>query len=236
MDIHKPKPWHGVREFLKEYVIIVVGVLTALAAEQVVDRLHWRQVMAEQREILNANLQGNDYAMRARLRLEPCVERRLGEVEELFRRHDAGERLGIAGPISRPHYVLGGTHAWDLAVADGSLAHMSLRDKGRYDSAFIIWTSYRDMYLAERENWRQLQVLDQADKLTEGDWSALRRVFAAARDDDQQMRDLLTPANYLNVLPALGLRSLPVRRSDLEFPGLAELCRPMLMNGRETAR
>lgn len=32
MDIHKPKPWHGVREFLKEYLIIVVGVLTALAA------------------------------------------------------------------------------------------------------------------------------------------------------------------------------------------------------------
>jgi hypothetical protein len=29
---HKPKPWHGWREFLKEYVIVVVGVLTALAA------------------------------------------------------------------------------------------------------------------------------------------------------------------------------------------------------------
>lgn len=36
MDIHKPKPWHGPREFLKEYLIIVVGVLTALAAEQTV--------------------------------------------------------------------------------------------------------------------------------------------------------------------------------------------------------
>ena len=34
MDIHKP--WHSLREFLKEYVIIVVGVLTALAAEQIV--------------------------------------------------------------------------------------------------------------------------------------------------------------------------------------------------------
>ena len=34
MDIHKPKAWHGVREFLKEYMIIVVGVLTALGAEQ----------------------------------------------------------------------------------------------------------------------------------------------------------------------------------------------------------
>jgi hypothetical protein len=26
MDIHKPKPWPGVREFLKEYAIIVIGV------------------------------------------------------------------------------------------------------------------------------------------------------------------------------------------------------------------
>ncbi len=32
MDIHKSKSWYGVREFLKEYLIIVVGVLTALAA------------------------------------------------------------------------------------------------------------------------------------------------------------------------------------------------------------
>jgi hypothetical protein len=38
MDIHKPKPWHGLREFLKEYAIIVVGVLTALAGEQAVDK------------------------------------------------------------------------------------------------------------------------------------------------------------------------------------------------------
>ena len=35
MDIHKPKPWHGWREFLKVYATIVIGVLTALAAEQV---------------------------------------------------------------------------------------------------------------------------------------------------------------------------------------------------------
>jgi hypothetical protein len=26
MDIHKPKPWHGLREFLKEYLIMPRGV------------------------------------------------------------------------------------------------------------------------------------------------------------------------------------------------------------------
>jgi hypothetical protein len=50
MDIHKPKPWHGVREFLKEYVIIVVGVLTALSAEAGVEWLHWRH-LAEQHDV-----------------------------------------------------------------------------------------------------------------------------------------------------------------------------------------
>jgi hypothetical protein len=33
VNIHKPKPWHGAHEFLKEYGIIVLGVVTALALE-----------------------------------------------------------------------------------------------------------------------------------------------------------------------------------------------------------
>jgi len=42
MEIHKPKPFHTLREFLKEYAIIVLGVATALAAEQTVEYLHHR--------------------------------------------------------------------------------------------------------------------------------------------------------------------------------------------------
>ena len=60
MDIHKPKPWHGLREFLKEYAIIVVGkVLTALAAEQAVEWLHTRTEVAEAREALRHELGAN---------------------------------------------------------------------------------------------------------------------------------------------------------------------------------
>ncbi len=54
MDIHKPKPWHGLREFLKEYAIIVVGVLTALGAEQAVEVIHRHEAVAEARRALNA--------------------------------------------------------------------------------------------------------------------------------------------------------------------------------------
>ena len=46
MDIHKPKPWHGRSEFLKEIGTIVIGVLIAIGGEQLVEMLHWRAVMA----------------------------------------------------------------------------------------------------------------------------------------------------------------------------------------------
>ncbi|HEY3814502.1 MAG TPA: hypothetical protein VGL66_14870 [Caulobacteraceae bacterium] len=42
MEIHKPKPWHGWLEFAKEIGTIVIGVLLAIGAEQMVEVLHHR--------------------------------------------------------------------------------------------------------------------------------------------------------------------------------------------------
>ena len=49
MDIHKPKPRHGLREFLKDYVIIEFGVPTALRAKAVVQGVHQHRLSAEAR-------------------------------------------------------------------------------------------------------------------------------------------------------------------------------------------
>jgi hypothetical protein len=56
MDIHKPKPWHGWREFGKELTTIVLGVLIALVAEQAVEWLHHRTEVAEARHALDAEV------------------------------------------------------------------------------------------------------------------------------------------------------------------------------------
>ena len=37
MEVHKPKPWRGAREFAKEIGTILIGVLLALGAEQGVE-------------------------------------------------------------------------------------------------------------------------------------------------------------------------------------------------------
>jgi hypothetical protein len=56
MHFHLPKPLHGWREFAGEVGIIVVGVLIALGAEQVVERIHLQTQTHHARESLKAEI------------------------------------------------------------------------------------------------------------------------------------------------------------------------------------
>src|SRR3954468_23738028 len=107
MHVHLPKPLHGWREFAGEVGIIVLGVGIALAAEQVLEAAHWRQIVAAEDRALAEEVQSNDGVLIARVMMQPCVDRRLAELTEVFRRHDAGEPLGLSGPIGRPTFFWG---------------------------------------------------------------------------------------------------------------------------------
>ena len=132
MDIHKPKPWHGLREFLKEYAIIVVGVLTALGAEAVVEAFHWRHRVEASEGVLRRDLMlVADFATE-RVALHQCLDDRLALIREAVLhsgdRWDAtlpaetdGMRFG-AFAYDPPHRVWV-THAWENIAADGTLAH-----------------------------------------------------------------------------------------------------------------
>ena len=61
MEIHKPKSVHSWRELFSEIGIIVVGVLIALSAEQVVDTIRWNHKVAEAESAMRSEL-GRDLA------------------------------------------------------------------------------------------------------------------------------------------------------------------------------
>lgn len=137
MEIHKPKPWRGWREFLKEYLIIVVGVLTALAGEQVVEWLHWRHVAHEAEARLAAGLQGDLINAAEWLAMEPCLRQRLsGLATELAKPGPAWKAniqplpAGFRPPNAMPLVLLGLSRlwnhvAWDTALGSGVLNHMA---------------------------------------------------------------------------------------------------------------
>src|SRR5437899_1413377 len=91
MEIHKPKPWHGAREFLKEYVIIVVGVLTALGAEQSVEALHERGLAREARAAIDAEMQDNVNRIAFRQEQQSCIDTRLKAITSLLADWAAGK-------------------------------------------------------------------------------------------------------------------------------------------------
>jgi len=126
---HIPKPLHGWREFAGEVGIIVLGVLIALAAEQVVEDLQWHHKVAVVRKSLMGEL-AND---RARWELDVATARcDLGVINRL----DAWAQAGSPGGSKAITGSLGGSemfwmHAanWNLATSSQSLDRFPMQEQ-----------------------------------------------------------------------------------------------------------
>jgi hypothetical protein len=91
MDVHKPKLVRNWREFLKEYGIIVLGVLTALLAEQAVQSFEWRhKVHVAIADMTQEMANGNGPEAYARLAIHDCLADRLAAAREAV---ESGDRV-----------------------------------------------------------------------------------------------------------------------------------------------
>jgi len=135
VDIHKPKPWHGLREFLKEYVIIVVGVLTALAAEAGVEWLHWRRLAGQHEAELRASGAQMLSVAVERIAAVDCIRGELKRMAVALRSpgpHWKGTNPGM--DVTPNAYLEPGLFIptrpwpasdWETTLSDGTAAHMS---------------------------------------------------------------------------------------------------------------
>src|SRR3954471_20407124 len=97
MHFHLPKPLHGWREFAGEVGIIVMGVLIALGAEQVVETVHGKAEVAEFRGAVDNELSYDLGSYRQRLMLGPCVQARLAELDHVIASDRAGHPIQMHG-------------------------------------------------------------------------------------------------------------------------------------------
>src|ERR1700681_3207412 len=104
MDIHKPKPWRGWPEFLKEIGTIVIGVLIALGAEQAVEWLHWRHEVGVARTAIAFDLKRLVAMSAHKDAMSPCQAVRLGELSDALDKAQLTHRLPplpwIGGPYT----------------------------------------------------------------------------------------------------------------------------------------
>ena len=157
MHFRLPKPLHGWRAFAGEVGIIVLGVLIALGAEQVVQGIHERSEMRQLRDALRGEL-ADDRARWELIRAQDtCTAVRLNALEQWLASAPADAKL-----VTNPYRVIllnMHSSAWDLAKTSPASAHIPLKERLTYASLYGAIDNWREFINEENVNSNALSAL-----------------------------------------------------------------------------
>ncbi len=136
MHFHLPKPLHNWREFVGEVGIIVIGVLIALGGEQLVERWHWQQKVAETIEDLDGELRRNAVNAYDWLTIAPCVDARLAAIDAALTAARQTGRITPTAPLNPPLVVML-EDTWLNARALQVTNHLKREQVARYSRLFF---------------------------------------------------------------------------------------------------
>ncbi|MDB5692911.1 MAG: hypothetical protein JWO81_1974 [Alphaproteobacteria bacterium] len=180
MHIHLPKPLHGWRAFVGEVAIIVLGVLIALTAEQLVERHRWFSEVRETRLAADQELAHDLGVFEHRLGQQACVENRLQDLERWLQSWRDGRPLTLKAPIGSPPAYGLHFNVWD-ATAGEARAHMELQTKLAYAGLYDVLKNFGTQRDRERDSWAGLSDYDQAAQLDHQDLLKIRGLISRIR-------------------------------------------------------
>jgi len=220
MHVHLPKPLHGWREFAGEVGIIVLGVLIALGAEQLIQTIHSQREVAQFRSAVDLELATSLAAYRYRVDQEPCVKRRLGEIGRWLDASRSGTPLSPPAEIGRPSLYSFLTSVWKSS-SPNVMNNLSLVARERYAGLYDFAGLVDGQLDQEAEIWRSLNAFNGASQLSPEDRSKIADLAYRAKSVDD-----LVVSNYpwfkqqaaeLGIAPAWGDREKFVTPPDPEF-------------------
>ncbi len=225
MHFHLPKPLHGWRAFVGEVGIIVLGILTALGAEQIVRSFTWAQDVRDYRAAVDTELNFNLAASSYRVRQSPCVERRIAELDRWSVAQHGGKTMPLLREIGFPRRVLPGTSVWNSRGADLP-AHVPIQARLAYSDLYDIITNQWELMQGERETWLSLNAYNRATKLGAEDLIALDGLIFRAKTLNRMIvgyqGDFEQDGAILGLHPGFGRLASQISRPDPEF------CEPIL--------
>jgi hypothetical protein len=225
MDVHKPKLLHNWRELLKEWGIIVLGVLTALLAEQAVQSFDWRQkVEAALADMDNELSIGDGPQAYVRLAIDTCVTSRLDAIREAVERGDRTQSRRLIDGLWLPRRTYDYL-AREAATASDVASHMPADRMLQYRIAYEVVPNMNRLAEKELSDFGHLSALprsggtlETAEKLATND--ALEALRA---DNDEMTREARFLLNHLKTI-GLGLDRASVQRNFSGAPPQYGIC------------
>ena len=182
MQVHLPKPLHGWRQFAGEVGIIVLGVLIALAAGQVVSALNDRSEARQARDNVVYEVGQDLDVFRRRAEIQPCIDRRLDEIEQLIRAAPA--------PLPRPLWI-GRPQVWEFYAQRWNTASSGGRTS-------LLTSEQQSSFALFYSRFNAAEQLEQVEQLA---WARMRSLEVLPRLDPAAARDMveaLEQARYTN--------------------------------------
>lgn len=156
MHVRLPKPLHGWRAFVGEVGIIVLGVLIALGAGQLVESWH---VRAEANS-LRATMHDELAIDRARWQVThaefPCALAWLDQMDRWSMSAPANERLPtVPGPIVWNMHL----SSWEVARSSPALQDMDLKERDAIAAVYQALDAMQRTIALTQDDWRHLRAL-----------------------------------------------------------------------------
>ena len=144
MDIHKPSPVHGWRDFAKEVGIIVLGVLIALGAEQVAEAVHWRYQVEQSRQAMRLELSEDDALQAyARAAVTGCLDLQLSGMQRAVDSRASSAAIIALARSYQPPQRNWEMDAFQSTMASGASSHMAPDELTRWSSLYSAVPSMR---------------------------------------------------------------------------------------------
>ncbi len=179
--MENPKPARNWRGYFKEYAVIVIGVLTALAAEQAVTWANWRSEVGAARTALRAEMTDNNSNFFARrVAIAPCLDRQMAKVEAAIAILEAGGSPAAVDIRPASNSLISDSE-WQSHRASQVLTHFpraELAAMGRYYASV---SGVAPWLATESMAWQELSILQKVPRgITPSDVIRLRVNLAAA--------------------------------------------------------
>jgi hypothetical protein len=186
-----PKVPHSWREFFKEYAIIVLGVLTALALEQAVEAAHNRRLAREAQGAVHQEIQVDIGRTANRMSQQACIEKRLDEIQALLAAwhsddsFPAGLHIGFPGGVGLVY------ERWEANLASGGYSEESPEDQSSQAGIYSLIKILDGLQVQEIDHWAQLRSLEFGSRaLSLNSKPIIAQALANARADARSVKFL----------------------------------------------
>jgi hypothetical protein len=223
MHVHLPKPLHGWRAFVGEVGIIVVGVLIALSAEQIVETLHWRSELAKFRNAVNQEVSLNLAFYDYRVDQRQCLHRRIADLNRWEELQRGGRNSALAREIGRSSIATFNSSVWRSRSTDLT-EHMPIDAELAYADIYDSFDSLNTQLVEERDAWRSLAAFNGATHLSPDNLMRLTELIYRVKSLDGAI-DLINGPALRKDAAKLGIK--PDWHGYRTAPD-ADFCRPLL--------